>query len=62
MTVSPELLAVIGALVTVVGLYYRSLLSQIAEEKREAEFWRDKALGATGLAELATDEADRRKR
>lgn len=62
MTISPELAAVITALLAVVGLYYRTLLKQIEEEKAEAEYWREKALASIGLSEIATEQAERKRR
>lgn len=56
--VSPELLAVGGALVTVVGLYYRHLLKLHDEQKAEIRYWRTLALHGLGLAEIAADEAE----
>lgn len=59
---SPELLAVLGALTTVVGLYYRHLIKQLDEEKAESAYWREIALANIGLAEIATDQAERPRR
>lgn len=60
MEVSPELGLVVGALITVVGLYYRHLLKLLDEEKAEAEYWRVKALEGTTLAEIATDQLEKK--
>lgn len=57
--ISPELGVVVGALVTVAGLYYRHLLATIADLKAEVVYWREKALAGTGLAEIATEQAEK---
>lgn len=53
--IDPVVAAVAGALVTVAGLFYRNLLQQLAEEKAESKFWRDRALNSQALAEIAVD-------
>lgn len=48
---------------TVAGLFYRNLLKQIEEEKAETAYWREKALAGIGLSEIATEQAElKRKR
>lgn len=56
---TPELGVVVGAIVTLAGLFYRHLLKQIEDEKAEKLFWRDRALHLQALAEMATDEASK---
>ena len=56
----PIVVAVTGALTTVVGLFYKSLLSRAEKAEREVAFWRDKYLGQRGMTDLALDEAERR--
>lgn len=56
------LAAVAGALVTVVGLFYRELLRRAVAAEEEADFWRDRALAAQGLAEIAAEELTRKRR
>lgn len=62
---SPEQWTVAGLLVTAMlagmrGIWVWGWLYQAA--LKEAEFWRDRALGGTGLAEIAADAAERRPR
>lgn len=53
---------VAGALVTVVGLFYRELLRRATDAEADADFWRDRALAAQGLAEIAAEELARKAR
>lgn len=57
MQIDPVTAAVVGALVTVVGLFYRDLLKQLLTEKTEKLYWRERYFTAMGRAEVATDEA-----
>lgn len=57
MQIDPVVAAVVGALVTVVGLFYRHLLAQQAKCDAEVTFWRMRYFEALGRAELATDHA-----
>lgn len=59
---TPELFAVVGAIVTLAGIFYRHLLKQLAEEKAEKLYWRDRALEGTSLAEIATEQAEKPRR
>ena len=59
MTLDPALLAVVSAIVTLAGIFYRHLLKQISEEKADKLFWRDRALHLQALAEIATEEAEK---
>lgn len=59
MEIDPIVVALAGAIVTIAGLFYRHLLLQLDEEKEEARYWRDRALEGTGLAEIATEQAER---
>ena len=61
MEIDPALVAVAGALSTVAGLLYRQLLQRAERAEEEADYWRDKALESTGLAQIATDEAEKRR-
>lgn len=61
MTLDPALIAVVSAIVTLAGLFYRHLLKQIEDEKADKLFWRDRALHLQALAEMATDEAEKAK-
>jgi hypothetical protein len=56
--VTPELGVVVGAIVTLAGLFYRHLLKQLEDERAEKVFWRDRALEGVGLAEIATEQAE----
>lgn len=57
MQLDPIVGIVVGALVTVVGLFYRHLLAEKAKCEADVLFWRNRALRGIGLAALATDEA-----
>jgi len=57
----PIYVALGGAITGLAGLLYRHLLKEKEEDKAEIVFWRDRALEGTGLAEIATDVAERRK-
>lgn len=57
--IDPIVAAVAGALVTVVGLFYRHLLQEKAKCEADALFWREQALRGTGLSEIATEQAER---
>lgn len=59
MEIDPALAAVTGALVTVAGLFYRALLQRAESAEEDADFWRDKALESTALAQIATDVAEK---
>ena len=61
MEIDPVVAAVVGALVTVTGIYYRDLLKQLADAKAEISYWRDRYFGALARSELAADEAEKRK-
>lgn len=50
---------VVGAIVTLAGVFYRHLLKQISKLEAEVTFWRDRALRMQALAEMATDHADK---
>lgn len=56
------LVPVVGALVTVAGILYRELLRRAADAEADADFWRDRALAAQGLAEIAAEELARKRR
>ncbi len=58
---SAALIAVAGALSTVAGLLYRELVRRAVDAETEADFWRDRALAGTSLAEQATDVAEKRR-
>ena len=60
MPLDPALVAVVGALTTVSGLFYRALVQRAERAERDADFWRDRALDGTGLAEIAADVAEGR--
>lgn len=55
--VDPVIAAVVGALVTVVGLFYRDLLAQRAKCESESRFWRDRYFGALAKAEIGAEQA-----
>ena len=62
---SPEQWTIAGLLVAALitgarGLWVFGFIYQAA--LKDAEFWRDRALGGTGLAEIAADAAERRPR
>lgn len=52
MQINPELIAVVGAIVTLAGIFYRHLLKQLEDEREECRFWREYALREVGLTEL----------
>ena len=58
----PIVVAVTGALTTVVGLFYRALLQRAEKAEKDAEFWRGKFFSQLGMTDLALDEAERRDR
>jgi hypothetical protein len=58
--IDPALVAVAGALSTVAGLLYRSLLHRAERAERAEVFWRDRALRQAGFTDLALDEAEKR--
>lgn len=60
MEIDPALVAVAGALSTVAGLLYRQLLQRAERAEEDADYWRDKALVNHGLAQIATDAAEKR--
>lgn len=53
-----------GTVSTLAGLLYRHILRELADERAEKLYWRERALSGTGLAEIATEQAEapRRKR
>lgn len=54
------LAVVAGALTTVAGLLYRELLRRAVAAEEDADYWRDQALKGTALADLASEELERR--
>ena len=56
----PIYLALGGAVVSLAGVVFR--LQEVARKRAEEDalFWRDRALRSTGLAEVATAEAEKR--
>lgn len=60
MTPEVVIAALATAVTTLAGLFYRELLRRATEAESESKFWRDRALEGTGLAEIATDVAERR--
>ena len=62
---TPEQITLAGVLISigvagaagkwVFGWVYKAMVE-------DRDFWRDRALGSTGLAEIATDEAEKRAR
>ena len=56
----PALVAVAGALSTVAVAFFRELVKSRDEAKAEAKFWRDKALLYLGMADLASEDAEKR--
>lgn len=54
--IDPIVVAVSGALVTVVGLFYRDLLRQRERCEAEVAFWRDRYFGVLVKAEIVVDE------
>lgn len=60
MQIDPALVAVAGALSTVAGLLYRSLIHRAEKAEAAEVFWRDKFFGQLGMTDLALDEAERR--
>lgn len=59
MEIDPALIAVAGALSTVAGLLYRSLLLRAERAEADAKFWRDRALAQVGMTSIAIKEAER---
>jgi hypothetical protein len=59
MQLDPIVGIVVGALVTVVGIFYRDLLRQRTRCETEVGYWRNRYFGALGRTELAADEAAR---
>ena len=53
MQINPEVIAVVGGIVTLAGIFYRHLLKQLDDEREECRFWREYALREVGLTELA---------
>ena len=62
MEIDPALVAVAGALSTVAGLLYRQLDHRAVAAEKDRDFWRDKALENIGLAAIATDLAEKKRR
>jgi len=60
MNLDPALVTVAGALSTVAAILYRELVRRATAAEEEADFWRDRALGAIGLATIAAETAERR--
>jgi len=58
----PIYVALGGVISTLATLFWRELVKRAERAERDADFWRDKALEGTALAEIATDVAERRKR
>ena len=56
----PIVTALAGAIVTIAGVLFRELVKARYEAKADALFWRNKALENYGLAEIATDVAEKR--
>lgn len=55
MQVDPVTAAVVGALLTVVGMFYRHLLQEKAKCEAEVVDWRRRYFTAMGRTEVATD-------
>lgn len=51
--------AVVTALTTVAGLLFKELIRRAVDAEADADFWRDYALHEAGLAEIATEQAER---
>ena len=58
----PIYIALGGAVSALAGLIYKDLTSRVKSAEEDRDFWREKALTAMGLAEIATDVARKRSR
>ena len=58
----PATVAVAGALSSVAALLYRQLLLRAERAEADALYWRERALTQMGLADIATDVAERKRR
>lgn len=58
MQLDPVVVALGGAVTTLAGIVYRELVRGRNRAEADADWWRRRALGMTGLAQIATDEAE----